>query len=197
MRPEELATLALCFMVGAIPFGIIATQSKGIDLKKIGSGNIGATNVLRAAGAGAAIFTLTGDILKGTAAVAIAKYTGGDIFFQGICGLAAILGHDFSPIMKFKGGKGVATSIGVLLLYTPAAGLLTVCTWIGIVALFRYSSLGAVVAFLTMPAYVYFFGYPVTALTFAAIISSVLLIKHRENIRRLLNGNESKIGNKA
>ena len=129
------------FALGSIPFGIIIAKAKGVDLKKVGSGNIGATNVLRSLGTVPAILTLIGDILKGTMAVALGRYFGAGPLFEGLTGISAILGHNFSLFLGFKGGKGVATSIGVIALFVPPAALATVIIWLVSVLVFRYSSL--------------------------------------------------------
>jgi glycerol-3-phosphate acyltransferase PlsY len=195
--PETVLVIAFSFIVGAIPFGVLFTKSQGIDLKKVGSGNIGATNVLRVAGKKVALMTLMGDILKGTAAVALARAVGGGTPVEGMAGLAAVLGHDFSPFMRFRGGKGVATSLGVVLIYTPIAGILTVILWLLTVITMRYSSIGAIVSFLLMPVWILLLDYPPETLYIAVIISVLLVAKHSGNIKRLLKGTEGKIGNKG
>jgi glycerol-3-phosphate acyltransferase PlsY len=194
---ETALVVAFSFLVGSIPFGVVFTKSRGIDLKKVGSGNIGATNVLRAAGKKVALMTLMGDILKGTAAVALAKAIGSGTLVEGMAGLAAVAGHDFSPFMRFKGGKGVATSLGVILIYTPIAGILTVIIWLVTVLIMRYSSMGALVSFSLMPVWVLLQGYPPEKLYAAIIISVLLVVKHSGNIERLIKGAEGKIGSKG
>ena len=114
---RALMVLALSFLMGSIPFGLVFTMGTGVDLKKVGSGNTGATNVLRAVGKRAALMTLLGDMLKGVAAVALARALGLGLLVEGAAGLCAVLGHDFSFFLRFRGGKGVATSIGVVLIY--------------------------------------------------------------------------------
>ncbi|MEJ2253508.1 MAG: glycerol-3-phosphate 1-O-acyltransferase PlsY [Nitrospirota bacterium] len=189
--------LAFSFLMGSIPFGVILARVKGVDLRKTGSGNIGATNVLRSVGKGAAVFTLLGDLLKGTAAVALGKALGVGPLFEGLMGLTAILGHDFSIFQGLRGGKGVATSLGVVLLYAPWAGLITVGLWLATVALTRYSSLGAVVSFGLLPVSMIVTGNTEEAIGLSVIIFAVLLIKHRENIGRLMKGTERRVGEKA
>lgn len=190
------AVIAISYLVGAIPFGLLFTRAKGIDIRKVGSGNIGATNVMRAAGKGAAALTLTSDLLKGSAAVALAKIAGTGPLVEGMAGLAAVLGHDFPVYLRFKGGKGVATSLGVILLYTPQAGILTVVIWLATAYISRHSSLGALVSFGMLPGVLLVLGEPEAKILFAACLSALLFIRHAENIRRLARGTESKIGEK-
>lgn len=189
---------AFCFLVGSVPFGLLFTRGSGVDIRKTGSGNIGATNVLRSVGKKAAAMTLLADMLKGSAAVALARVLlGPDQFAAGLCGLMAVLGHDFSVFQGFKGGKGVATSLGVLFVYTPMAGLAAAIVWLGAFLVFRISSLGAIAAFVAAPVAVYYMGYGWDALRFSVIITLLLIFKHRTNIKNLINGTEKRIGQKA
>ena len=137
------------------------------------------------------------DILKGTAAVALARAVGTGTLVEGMAGFAAVAGHDFSPFMRFRGGKGVATSLGVILIYTPIAGILTVIIWLVTVLTMRYSSMGALVSFSLMPVWVLLQGYPSEKLYIAIIISVLLVAKHSGNIKRLIKGTEGKIGNRG
>ena len=126
------ALIIVSFLTGSIPFGIIVARIKGVDLKKVGSGNIGATNVLRSMGKSPAALTLLGDILKGTLAVALGRHFGVGAWYEGLIGISAILGHNFSVFLNFRGGKGVATSLGVLLIYSPLAALCTIVIWLAV-----------------------------------------------------------------
>jgi glycerol-3-phosphate acyltransferase PlsY len=184
------------YLLGSIPFGLILTRAAGgPDVRTIGSGNIGATNVLRTGRKDLAAATLLCDALKGTAAVLlIAHYATPDAAL--IAGLGAFLGHLFPVWLKFKGGKGVAVYIGVLIgLYWPAA--LIFCTiWIAVAGVSRYSSLAALVASALTPFVLWLLGQPRTAALFL-LLSALLWIMHRANIVRLLNGSEGKIGAKA
>lgn len=181
------------FILGSIPFGIIIAKAKGIDLKKVGSGNIGATNVLRSIGKWPALLTVLGDILKGTAAVAVGRYFGLGLFYEGIIGLMAIIGHNFSLFLKFRGGKGVATSLGVLVIYAPKIALFTLVIWFVVVIFTRYSSLGALVSLGLLPINILLFDDKIKL--FPVILITVLtFIRHRDNIRRLIKGTERKIG---
>jgi glycerol-3-phosphate acyltransferase PlsY len=186
---------AFGYLLGSIPFGMILTRiSGGPDLRAIGSGNIGATNVLRTGNKALAAATLLGDILKGTVAVvAAALYAGHDAALA--AGLGAFLGHLFPVWLKFRGGKGVATYIGLLLgLYWPAA-LVFCAVWLIVAFATRYSSLAALVASAVAPVAMWFSGARDTALLFL-LLTTLLWIMHRDNIRRLLAGREGKIGGK-
>lgn len=189
--------IPFAFILGSIPFGIIIAKVMGIDLKKIGSGNIGATNVLRALGKCPAALTLLGDILKGTAAVAIGRYLSVGPAYEGIIGLSAILGHNFSLFLGFKGGKGVATSIGVLLIYSPQVAIFTLIIWVMVVLMTRYSSLGAIVAFGLLPVNVFLVDYSEMKLIISAVITLLILLRHIGNIERLIRGTERKIGERS
>ncbi len=191
-----LLALAFGYLCGSIPFGLILTRFAGTqDLRSVGSGNIGATNVLRTGRKGLAAATLIGDMLKGTVAViAAGQIAGPDAAI--VAGFGAFLGHLFPIWLKFKGGKGVATYIGVLLgLFWPAA--LAFCgVWLVVAFMSRYSSLSALLASALTPFGLYFDGHPALALLFA-VLTVLLWIMHRANIRRLLNGTEGKIGSKS
>ena len=195
---KNIILLIAAFVLGSIPFGIITAKAKGIDLKKIGSGNIGATNVLRSLGKWPAVITLLGDILKGTLAVAIGKYTGVAPLYEGLIGISAILGHNFSLFLGFRGGKGVATSLGVLVIYAPPAALVTLIIWIGVVLFTKYSSLGAIVSFALLPFNVMLFNFEdKTKIFISILISLFIILRHKDNMKRLMNGTERKIGQHA
>jgi glycerol-3-phosphate acyltransferase PlsY len=199
LSPAALAALAFGYLLGSIPFGLILTRLAGLgDVRKIGSGNIGATNVLRTGNKGLAALTLVLDALKGTAAVLIAQHVGGGhgiaILAGLLAGLGAFLGHLFPVWLNFRGGKGVATYIGVLLgLLWPAA--VTFCViWIGVAVLTRYSSLSALFASVVTPLIVLLVFDDRAAALVAVIMTALLLWKHRGNISRLMRGEEPKIG---
>jgi acyl phosphate:glycerol-3-phosphate acyltransferase len=184
------------YLLGSIPFGLILTRiAGGPDVRTIGSGNIGATNVLRTGRKGLAVATLLGDALKGTVAVlAAGLYAGHDAALA--AGLGAFLGHLFPVWLRFKGGKGVATYIGLLLgLFWPGA-LLFCFIWLVVAAASRYSSLAALVASALTPIAMWFSGAQSTALLFF-LLTTLLWIMHRANIARLLAGSEGKIGAKS
>jgi glycerol-3-phosphate acyltransferase PlsY len=192
---EKIMLIIIAFILGSIPFGIIVAKIKGVDLKKVGSGNIGATNVLRSLGKWPAFLTLFGDILKGTVAVAIGRFLGVGSVYEGLIGLSAILGHNFSIFLRFRGGKGVATGFGVLLVYTPQVALFTIIIWIIIVILTKYSSLAAIVSFGLLPVNVAVFDPRYREKLFLTVLITILILtRHEGNIRRLMKGTERKIG---
>lgn len=188
--------LGIGYLFGSIPFGLLITRRAGTaDLRSIGSGNIGATNVLRTGRKGLAAATLLGDMLKGTAAVLLARYLFGNEAAIA-AGLGAFLGHILPVWLKFKGGKGVATYIGVLLgLWWPAA-LIFCAIWLAVAAITRYSSLAALIASAAIPPLLLWLQYlPLSGLF--AVLSAILWFKHRGNISRLMDGSEGKIGAKG
>lgn len=185
----------LGYFLGSIPFGLIATRLAGLgDVRSIGSGNIGATNVLRTGRRDLAALTLVCDAGKGAAAVAIAGWLWGYEAAM-FAGVAAFVGHIFPVWLGFKGGKGVATYIGVLLALDWMIGLIFCAVWLLIAFAQRYSSLAALTAAATAPMFAYAFSGPqLTWATFALTIA--LFVTHRENIKRLISGTEDKIGAK-
>ncbi|MDA8215862.1 MAG: glycerol-3-phosphate 1-O-acyltransferase PlsY [Nitrospiraceae bacterium] len=191
------ALIIISFIIGSIPTGLLIAKSKGIDLRKVGSGNIGATNVLRAVGKEAALFTLLGDIAKGAVPVAIAKTLALDTLDAGIVGLSAILGHNFSLFLKFKGGKGVSASIGVLLAFSPYVAIFTIVLWLLTAKWTRYSSLSALVSFGLLPLSIYMIDHSKEKMIIAVAITVLIYIRHAANIKRLIQGTESKIGQKV
>nr|WP_245181268.1 glycerol-3-phosphate 1-O-acyltransferase PlsY [Sinorhizobium mexicanum] len=193
--PATFACLVFGYLLGSIPFGLILTRMAGLgDVRKIGSGNIGATNVLRTGNKKLAAATLLLDALKGTAAAAIASIWGIEAGLA--AGLAAFLGHLYPVWLSFKGGKGVATYIGVLLGLAPVMVLVFGVIWLATAKITRYSSLSALVATVFTPVALYATGYGKVALLFA-IMTLITWIKHRANIQRLLSGTESRIGEKG
>jgi acyl phosphate:glycerol-3-phosphate acyltransferase len=194
--PHILLALAFGYLLGSIPFGLVLTKlTGGPDPRAVGSGNIGATNVLRTGSKALAAATLVGDMLKGTVAVLVAQQFGlGAAIAGGLAaGLGAFLGHLFPVWLGFKGGKGVATYIGVLLALVWQAALAFGVIWIAVAAATRYSSLSGLVASAAMPALLWFMGYPAEAALFL-ILTTLIWFMHRANIVRLLNGTEGKIG---
>ncbi|WP_377847736.1 glycerol-3-phosphate 1-O-acyltransferase PlsY [Bosea sp. UC22_33] len=196
--PATLIALVVGYLFGSIPFGIILTKlAGGPDLRSIGSGNIGATNVLRTGNKKLAAATLVGDMLKGTVAVLVgARFLGGPEAALA-AGVGAFLGHLFPVWLGFKGGKGVATYIGVLIGVKASIALVFAAIWLSLAYLFRYSSLAALVASVLTPLLLWFWvGMPKAALVMAGL-TVLLWIMHRENIARLLAGREGKIGQKG
>ncbi len=191
----DLIAAILSYLLGSIPFGLVLTKLTGAgDLRQIGSGNIGATNVLRTGRKGLAAATLILDGGKGAVAVLIAQHTQ-SFEVALIAGLFAVLGHNFPIWLKFKGGKGAATSLGVLLAISWPTGLCACTTWLLVAWLFRYSSLAALVGLAVAPIYAWWLVGPQEA-WLALILAVLIFIRHHANIRRLINGEESRIGEK-
>lgn len=195
MSYATLIALVFGYLLGSIPFGLVLTRAAGLgDVRSIGSGNIGATNVLRTGNKGLAAATLVLDAMKGTAAVLVAAHYGTEAAIA--AGLGAFLGHLFPVWLRFKGGKGVATYIGVLFGLMWQAALLFLAIWIAVAVAFRYSSLSALIACVVTPVALWFWGRPDLAVLFA-VLSVIVFLKHRANISRLLAGSEGKIGAKG
>ena len=191
-----IVAFLLGYLLGSIPFGLLLTKLAGTeDIRSIGSGSIGATNVLRTGRKSLAAATLLGDALKGTLAVVIAGYYGGPNAAM-LAALGAFLGHLFPVWLKFKGGKGVAVYIGVLIgLFWPAA-LIFCAMWLATALTTRYSSLSALIAAFITPLFLWWFGHLALA-ALAVVLTLLLFYAHRENIKRLQAGKESRIGEKA
>ncbi len=188
-----VTAFAIGYLLGSIPFGLIITRLAGTaDIREIGSGNIGATNVLRTGRKDLAALTLVCDMLKGTLAVIVVARLGGTDAALA-AGLGAFLGHLFPLWLKFKGGKGVATYIGLLIGLAWPAALVFCAIWLIVAAVSRYSSLAALIASALTPLALWFLGQPNIAALFLAL-SVLLWVMHRANIGRLLNGSEGKIG---
>jgi len=191
--PFCLLAFVFGYLCGSIPFGVLLTRvAGGPDLRSIGSGNIGATNVLRTGRKGLAAATLLGDMLKGTFAVLVARYVLGDTVAIPAA-VGAFLGHLFPIWLWFRGGKGVATYIGVLVGIAWPAAVVFCVVWLAVAAVTRYSSLAALTASLTAPAYLWWRGDIADAQVFL-LLSALLWIMHRANVGRLLSGAESRIG---
>ena len=187
-----VAALAFGYLLGSIPFGLVVTRAAGLgDVRKIGSGNIGATDVLRTGNKKLAALTLVLDALKGTAAVLLAGLYAPEAAL--LAGFGAFLGHLFPVWLGFKGGKGVATYLGVLIGLAWQGALVFAVVWLIVAFLTRYSSLAALVAAIAVPVSLFFLGLRDTAALFA-VMSLIVFIKHHANISRLLSGTESRIG---
>ena len=199
MLPEYsygLIAAILCggYILGSIPFGLVLTKLAGHgDIREIGSGNIGATNVLRTGNKFLALLTLVLDIGKGAAAVLLTEYFYPEAGLY--AGAGAFIGHLHSIFLKFTGGKGVATFLGIIIALNPFAGLACCLTWVVTAVIFRISSLSALVAAVLSPLYSYLFSDLRLAIL-ASVLCILILLKHTENIKRLLSGTEPKIGNK-
>lgn len=195
--PLFVVAVIAAYLIGCIPFAVVVSKAFGLaDPRSFGSGNPGATNVLRTGNKLAAFLTLFGDAAKGAIAIGVAVLIGIPADLLGWIGFIAFIGHVFPVTLGFKGGKGVSTSAGVLLaLYWPL-GLATLTTWLLVAFTLRYSSLSAITAALLTPAYAVFMGLPTPVIVPITLMVAVLLIKHAGNLRRLLAGQESKIGSK-
>ena len=193
--PLMIGALLFGYLLGSIPFGLLITRAAGLgDVRKIGSGNIGATNVLRTGKKGLAALTLLLDALKGTAAVLIAWQFGLEAALA--AGLGAFLGHLFPVWLGFKGGKGVATYLGVLVALAWQGALVFAAAWLIVAFATRYSSLAALVAAVAVPVALYLLDAPSVAALFV-VMSVIVFVKHRANIARLMAGTESRIGAKG
>lgn len=205
--PYMAAALVFGYLCGSIPFGLVLTRMAGLgDVREIGSGNIGATNVLRTGNKAIAAATLLADMLKGTVAVLVAGMFGPDAAL--LAGLGAFLGHLYPVWLKFKGGKGVATYLGVVIALAWPAAIVFAVVWLAVAFLSRYSSLAALCAMVAVPVSLYFqfpgflysgaaFVSPVQAAQMTALMSVISFYMHRQNIGRLMSGAESKIGAKG
>jgi glycerol-3-phosphate acyltransferase PlsY len=194
--PALAAAAAGGYLLGSIPFGVIVTRLAGAgDIRKVGSGNIGATNVLRTGRRDLALITLIGDGGKGAAAVLLTLWLTESVDAAAVAGGAAFIGHLFPVWLKFRGGKGVATFFGTLLAIAWPVGLIAGATWIVIALVFRISSLAALTAAASAPVYVLVTGQTPEAKLWLALVMAVLIfVRHYENIRRLLKGEEPQIG---
>jgi glycerol-3-phosphate acyltransferase PlsY len=193
----ELGLVVASYLMGSLSAAVLVCRALGKgDPRTVGSGNPGATNVLRAYGKGAAAATLIGDIAKGVVPVLAARYAGFGPLVVGGCAVAAFLGHLFPVFFGFKGGKGVATYIGVLLAMSHWLGLGFIATWLSTAALTRYSSLAALVATLTTPILAFALGLPLPLTLASLVMGAAIFYRHQANIARLLAGTEGRIGKK-
>ncbi len=202
--PGYILTLLAAYLLGSIPTGFLVAKARGIDIRTVGSGNIGATNVFRFLGKPAGIFVLFADALKGWVAVVLvtriisnAFRIPGDQITQewlAICaGVAAILGHNFTCWLHFKGGKGIATSAGVLTALVPLSLLIILSVWIIVFAFTRYVSLASICASFSLPFAAWFTHESVTMIVITAGLAVLAIYKHKGNIKRLLNGTEGRL----
>ncbi len=202
-----LPIVAAAYLLGSIPTGYLLVRTfRHQDIRSIGSGNIGATNVLRTGGKGLGAATFLLDVLKGCAAVWLGAAMAGALApampqrdAEALGALSAVLGHMFTPWLKFRGGKGVATGFGVFLVAAPWAALAAIALFAVILALSRYVSLGSILAAASFPVFAWFFVHGERPLFFLAVqfaVALLIIIKHHQNIRRLLAGTESRLGAK-
>lgn len=190
--------IIVSYLLGSIPSGLVLGKLRGLDVRRHGSGNIGSTNVLRTVGIREGVLVLLADVLKGVVAVVMGRYIIGTPAGEMAGGLAAVAGHDWSIYIKFQGGRGVATAAGALLVMSPAVAGAGMCTFIVVVALTRYVSLGSMMAaagaVATMGVLTALDREPVEYLIFIGIAAALIIFQHRDNIARLLSGTESKLG---
>ncbi|MBI3085715.1 MAG: glycerol-3-phosphate 1-O-acyltransferase PlsY [candidate division NC10 bacterium] len=195
---RDIVLVAAAYLLGSVPFGLlIARVQGGVDLRRVGSGNIGATNALRAVGKGAAALTLLGDMGKGAAAVGLGRWFGVSPTVLAMIALVAVAGHLFPVFGGFRGGKGVATTLGVVLATMPVVGALLLLLWLLVAAAWRYSSLAALVASAAMPVLAWLVDGRPAMLGLSGTLFLVVLLRHRENIARLWKGTEGKIGQRV
>mgnify|MGYP000848407274 FL=1 len=185
------------YLIGSIPFGLLVGKLwANLDVREYGSGNIGTSNVLRTVGPAAAIIVFALDVAKGAVAVYLGTLAGGE-FVRIMAGVAAIAGHNWPIYLKFKGGKGIATSLGAVISLTPVIALILLGLWIAIVGITRYISLGSLAAAVLFPIFLIISHAPLTYVLAGVLISAFAIYRHRSNIQRLLAGTEHKIGQKA
>jgi acyl phosphate:glycerol-3-phosphate acyltransferase len=195
---RDAGLILAAYLLGSIPFGVLVARARGgVDLRRVGSGNIGATNVLRVVGKGAAALTLLGDIGKGAVAVGLGRWFGVSPTVLAMIGLAAVLGHLLPLFGGFRGGKGVATTFGVVLAAMPAVGGVVVLLWLAAAGIWRYSSLAALVASAVLPVLAWWLDGRPPMVALSGTLLLIVLVRHRENIARLWRGTEGKIGQKA
>ncbi len=189
-----IVLLVLAYLCGAVPTGVLLARRHGVDPRDVGSGNIGATNVARAAGVTAGALTLLGDAAKGLLPVLIAKKAGYGAPAVALTGLAAFLGHLYSCFLQFRGGKGVGTALGVLGGLAPGAMTVVLPTFAAALAISRYVSLASIVAAGVTPLVLAILDYDWTTVVVAMMIATLIIVRHRDNIRRLRFGTEARVG---
>jgi acyl phosphate:glycerol-3-phosphate acyltransferase len=188
----EIMLTVLAYFLGSIPTGLLLAKAAGVDIRATGSGNIGATNVYRTLGRSVGVMTLVGDCLKGLLPVLLAKYLHMADVWIAVIGLAAFLGHVYTVFLGFKGGKGVATALGVFLGISPLAVGCVLLLFVAVVWWTRYISLGSILAAAVMPVFVFLFdGRPPLVLMTVAV-AALVIWKHKENIKRLREGTENR-----
>lgn len=188
------ALAVLAYVLGSLPFGLWVVKAlKGVDIREVGSGNIGATNVYRAAGKGAAAAVVALDIAKGALPVALALYFQLPDWAVALTGLSAILGHSRSVFLKFTGGKSVATGVGTILAMAPLAGAIVLAVWGALFATTRMVSLASLVAAVCLPAVLFGLQQPLAYVAYGALAAAYVVIRHRANIQRLLAGEEKRL----
>lgn len=195
---KYILVFAVSYLLGSIPFGLLTTKLfAGVDVRKHGSGNIGMTNVLRTTGYFCALITLIGDMGKGIAAVLLGSYFLGDATLTLISGIMAVVGHNWSLFLRFKGGKGIATIGGVLLAYQPLVAAILAVIWVAVLIFSRYISLASIVVAFCFPMILIILKTNALEVVLAIIVATFTIFKHRSNIERLRNGTEYRFGQKV
>ena len=190
----DILIIIFAYLLGSIPTGLLLSRAlAGKDPRQQGSGNIGATNVMRTMGKALGVITLLGDVLKGIIPVVIALWLEKEEFWVAGTGLAAFLGHCFPVYLRFKGGKGVATALGVFLPLAPIAVVLDIFFFAGVVATSRMVSMGSLLAAAAMPILIWLLGYPLPSVILGICVALLIIYRHRENIKRLLTGGENRL----
>jgi glycerol-3-phosphate acyltransferase PlsY len=188
-----LLVAVLGFVIGSFPTGVVITRLlTGKDVRQHGSGNIGAANVVRAAGIKVGVGVALLDIVKGVIPMMIGRHLGLDTSILALAAVATVVGHDFSIFLRFRGGKGVATTLGVMLALTPLAALSAIVTWVAVMLVSRYSSLASLTALAALPLYVAITRHSLDVVLLACALFTIAVAKHWDNLIRLANGKESK-----
>jgi glycerol-3-phosphate acyltransferase PlsY len=192
-----VAVLLLSYLLGSIPFSYLVARSRGVDVRRVGSGNVGATNVLRSAGMAAGLAAFALDFLKGLAAGVSARYLAPDTPLPAVAAVTAVLGHMYPVWLRFQGGKGVATGAGAFLPLAPAPTAAGLGAFVLVLAATRYASLASIAGTLTLAGLAFLLGYPGSIARGAAAAGLLILWKHRGNLERLARGTESRVGSKS
>lgn len=182
------------YVLGSVPTGLLVGRAFGVDVRKVGSGNIGMANVLRAAGKGPAVLTMVGDMLKGLFPVLVARALTDNAWVLALVALAAVVGHCWPVFLRFRGGKGVATGAGTSIGLAPLVGLGLFAFWWVVVLISRYTSLGAIAVMVVSPFAFWLSGQPLPYVLYTIVGGALVLWRHRENARSLVKGTERKIG---
>jgi glycerol-3-phosphate acyltransferase PlsY len=186
---QALGAAVSCYLIGSLPFSYVVARLKNIDIRQHGSGNVGATNVTRVVGVGYGALALVGDVGKGVVAAWVASLLNAPLWLSGL----AVVGHNWSIFLKFTGGKGVATTLGLLLFFSWPALLVTVGVWVVTVLLTRYVAVGSMIALLSAPGALYIFAGPPELIRLFGALGVLAVWQHRSNIKRILQGKESRV----
>lgn len=194
---QEVLLVILCYLIGSITFSYISARVLAhTDVRTRGSGNVGATNVLRTSGAGAAAIALAGDFLKGFLAAWLGLTLGGSLVLALLCSLAAVIGHCYPLFLRFQGGKAVATAGGIIFYLMPQVGLILLVIFLAVTIVSRYVSLASTVVAISLPFIAIFIGNPWQYILLSILMAVLVIYRHKENIRRLREGTESRIGDR-